>query len=208
MHTRLKTLFLATRNGHKKREVQQILGANVLLLDETEFPQLPEIQEIGTTFEANARLKAEGISRHISTWVLADDSGLEVDALDGEPGIYSARYAGAQRSDLENTNLVLKRMENIPWIERSARFWCFLALAREGKSVAVFEGCIEGMISREIEGEGGFGYDPIFIPQGYEKTFGTLSQKTKNEISHRACALRKFALWWQQFTEESCTKES
>ncbi|MFZ4115504.1 MAG: RdgB/HAM1 family non-canonical purine NTP pyrophosphatase [Chthoniobacterales bacterium] len=190
------TLFLATRNRHKTLEIQKMLGDAVIVTDAT-GSSLPEIEETGATFEANARLKAEGISEHVSGWVLSDDSGLEVDALSGEPGIYSARYAGPGRSDLENTELVLKKMSAIPQHQRGARFRCVLAVARDGKTMAVFEGTVEGTLATEISGEGGFGYDPIFIPQGYSKTFGHLSEEVKNDISHRSCALKKFIVWWR-----------
>ncbi len=197
------TLFLATRNKHKTREIQKMLGDTVIVTDATGFPELPEIEETGATFEANARLKAEGSSQHVPGWVLADDSGLEVDALSGEPGIYSARYAGPERSDLENTELVLKKMNGVPKQQRGARFRCVLAVARHGKTMAVFEGCVEGILATEIMGEGGFGYDPIFIPQGYSTTFGHLSDEIKNTISHRSCALKKFVVWWQQAVASS-----
>ena len=192
------SLFLATRNKHKTYEIQKMFGETAHVLDITTFPALPEIEETGMTFEANAILKAEGISLHVPGWVLADDSGLEVDALNGEPGIYSARYAGPGRSDLENTLLVIKKMDGIPKFQRGARFRCVLALAREGKTVALFDGAVEGSLITELEGEGGFGYDPIFIPQGYSQTFGQLSEEIKNRISHRACALEQFKEWWKE----------
>jgi XTP/dITP diphosphohydrolase len=192
------TLLLATRNKHKTHEIQKMLGGSADVTDVTTFPALPEIEETGMTFEANAILKAKGISLHVPGWVLADDSGLEVDALGGEPGIYSARYSGPGCSDLENTLLVLKKMDGIPELQRGARFRCVLALAREGKTVALFDGTVEGSLTREIEGEGGFGYDPIFIPQGYSETFGQLSEEIKNRISHRACALEQFKEWWKE----------
>lgn len=189
-------LFLATRNRHKTAEIQTMLGSGVVVRDATEIPELPEIEETGTTFEANARLKAEGISVHLSGLILADDSGLEVDALGGEPGIYSARYAGPGCTDLQNTKLVLEKMESVPQEKRSARFRCVLAVARDGKTIATFDGTVEGRLTTEITGEGGFGYDPIFIPEGYEKTFGELSSEVKHSMSHRARALEQFRAWW------------
>ena len=127
---------------------------------------------------------------------MSDDSGLEVDMLCGEPGIYSARYAGAGRSDLENTELVLKKMSGVPEHQRGARFRCVLAVALQGKTMAVFDGCVEGKLTTEITGEGGFGYDPIFIPQGYSESFGHLSEEIKNSISHRGRALEQFRAWF------------
>ncbi len=191
-------LFLATRNTHKTSEIQTILGTSVAVVDATSFPELPEIEETGTTFEANARLKAEGISQHVPGWVLADDSGLEVDALAGEPGIYSARYGGPGCTDLQNTERVLQKMSDIPANQRTARFRCVLAIARDGKTEATFDGTIEGRLTSEINGAGGFGYDPIFIPEGYEKSFGELPSALKNSMSHRARALELFRTWWEQ----------
>lgn len=191
-------LFLATRNRHKTREIQTMLGMSVVVQDATEVPELPEIEETGKTFEANARLKAEGISKHIPGFVLADDSGLEVDTLGGEPGIYSARYAGPGCTDLQNTELVLEKMSEVPLEKRSARFRCVLAVACDGKTIATFDGTIEGRLANKISGEGGFGYDPIFIPEGYEKTFGELSSDIKNSMSHRARALEQFREWWKK----------
>lgn len=192
------SFFLATRNRHKTREIQTMLGDQVIVQDATEVPELPEIEETGTTFEANARLKAEGISKHIPGFVLAYDSGLEVDALGREPGIYSARYAGPGCTDLQNTELVLEKMKAVPVEKRSARFRCVLAVARDGKTIATFDGTVEGRLATQIEGEGGFGYDPIFIPEGYEKTFGELSSDIKHSMSHRARALEQFRRWWKK----------
>jgi XTP/dITP diphosphohydrolase len=174
-----------------------MLGERVVVRDATELPELPEIEETGTSFEANARLKAEGISRHVSGLVVADDSGLEVDALGGEPGIYSARYAGPGCTDLQNTQLVLEKMRGVSPKERTARFHCLLAVARDGQTIATFHGTVEGNLTEEMKGEAGFGYDPIFIPLGYQKSFGELSSELKNSISHRARALKKFCAWWQ-----------
>ena len=195
-------LFLATRNRHKTREIQTMLGEGVVVVDATGVPELPEIEETGITFEANARLKAEGISQHISGLVLADDSGLEVDALGGEPGIYSARYAGAGCTDLQNTELVLEKMQKIPSEQRAARFRCLLAVARDGKTIATFDGTVEGKLTTEITGEGGFGYDPIFIPEGYEKSFGEFPSELKNSMSHRGRTLEQFRAWWKAERQE------
>ena len=197
-------LFLASRNRHKTGEIQTILGEGVRVSDATEFPELPEIDETGDTFEANARLKAEGISHCVEGWVLADDSGIEVDALGGEPGIYSARYAGPGCTDLQNTELVLEKMKGISQAERTARFRCVLAVASGGKTVATFDGTVEGILTTEITGEGGFGYDPIFIPEGYEKSFGELPSSLKNSMSHRGRALELFRIWWEEQLDQGC----
>jgi len=193
------TILLATRNKHKTREIQTMLGEGVLVVDATEMNHLPEIEETGVTFEANSKLKAEGISRFVDGIVLADDSGIEVDALGKEPGVYSARYAGPGCTDEQNTALVLKKMKGFPDEVRTARFRCVLAVAEKGVTLAVFHGTVEGILSHDVCGEGGFGYDPIFKPffeGGYDRTFGELSSEIKHTMSHRSRALAQFQEWW------------
>jgi XTP/dITP diphosphohydrolase len=191
------SILLATRNRHKTREIQSMLGEGVIVTDATEFDHLPEVEETGVTFEENSKLKAEGISLHVEGIVLADDSGLEVDALGKEPGVYSARYAGPGCTDEANTALVLKKMKGFPDEVRSARFRCVLAVAEKGVTLAVFDGTVEGMLAHEMRGEGGFGYDPIFMPLGYHQTFGELSSELKHTMSHRSRALAQFREWWK-----------
>lgn len=190
------SIFLATRNRHKTREIQEMLGSGVLVSDATTVSELPEIEETGTTFEANSRLKAEGISLHVPGIVLADDSGLEVDALGKKPGVYSARYAGPGCTDEQNTDLVLERTKGVPHERRTARFRCVLAVAENGVTLAIFDGTVEGILSTEARGAGGFGYDPIFMPLGYGETFGELSSEIKHGMSHRSRALAQFQQWW------------
>jgi XTP/dITP diphosphohydrolase len=173
-----------------------MLGAGVLVTDATEGGNLPEIEETGVTFQENSKLKAERISLHVDGIVLADDSGLEVDALGKEPGVYSARYAGPGCTDEANTALVLRKMEGVAGELRSARFRCVLAVAEKGVTLAVFDGSVEGMLSTEVRGEGGFGYDPIFMPLGYSETFGELPSEVKHTMSHRSRALQQFRDWW------------
>jgi len=189
-------ILLATRNRHKTREIQTMLGEGVVVTDATQYEHLPEVEETGVTFEENSRLKAEGISRHVSGLVLADDSGLEVDALGKEPGVYSARYAGPGCTDEANTALVLRKMKGFPNEVRAARFRCVLAVAQNGITLAVFDGTVEGILAHEVRGEGGFGYDPIFMPLGYDLTFGELSADIKHSMSHRSRALSQFREWW------------
>ena len=192
-------ILLATRNKHKTQEIQTMLGERVIVTDVTLHAHLPEIEETGITFEENSKLKAEGISRHVKGIVLADDSGLEVDALGKEPGIYSARYAGPECTDEANTALVLKKMKGFPDEVRTARFRCVLAVAENGVTLAVFDGTVEGILAHEVKGEGGFGYDPIFMPliNGVcEQTFGELSSEIKHSMSHRSRALAQFRVWW------------
>jgi len=192
----LPKILLATRNRHKTREIQIMLGAGVIVTDATEHAHLPEIEETGVTFEENSKLKAEGISRHVSGIVLADDSGLEVDALGKEPGVYSARYAGPNCTDEANTALVLSKMKGFPHEVRTARFRCVLAVAQNGETLAVFDGTVEGTLAHEVRGEGGFGYDPIFMPLGHDQTFGELSAEIKHTMSHRSRAMAQFKEWW------------
>ena len=198
-------ILLATRNCHKTREIREMLGEGVTVTDATEREDLPEIEETGTTFAENARLKAEGISLRVGGIVLADDSGLEVDALGGEPGVYSARYAAsavaegivsAPSLDEANTELVLKKMEGVPHAKRTARFRCVLAVASGGKTLALFDGSVEGFLATEVKGKGGFGYDPIFLPLGHTQSFGELPSGIKHDMSHRSRALAQFREWW------------
>jgi XTP/dITP diphosphohydrolase len=189
-------ILLATRNKHKTREIQTMLGDGVIVTDTTQHEHLPEIEETGTTFEENSKLKAEGISLHVSGIVLADDSGLEVDALGKEPGVYSARYAGPGCTDEENTALVLRKMKGFPDEVRTARFRCVLAVAENGVTLATFDGTVEGTLAHQVRGEGGFGYDPIFMPIGYKESFGELSSEIKHSMSHRSRALARFRAWW------------
>ena len=185
-------LVVATRNRHKTREIQHILGAGFTVRDLEAHPEVVEIQESGSSFEENAKLKALAVSRHLPALVIADDSGLEVDALGGAPGIYSARYAGPKATDKEKIDKLLRELWRVraPDDRRRARFRCVVALARNGDLLGTFEGIVEGRISHGVRGDSGFGYDPIFIPDGFERTFGELPTELKNTISHRAKAIR------------------
>jgi XTP/dITP diphosphohydrolase len=189
----MQPLIIATRNGHKTREIQRILGADFAVCDLSAYPGAPETAESGKTFQENAALKATAASRQLPGLVVADDSGLEVDALGGAPGIYSARYAGQNATDKQNIDKLLAELGRIESAKRSARFRCVIALAREGKLLGVFEGVVEGMIIDSPRGTNGFGYDPIFVPQEFEQTFGELPAQVKNRISHRERAIRLFA---------------
>lgn len=183
-------LILATRNAHKTEEIRHILGDRFEVLDVTSFPDLPEIEETGTTFLENARLKALGISRRIDGWVLADDSGLEVDALGGAPGVWSSSYGGEEGNHAKNNERLIREMAGIT--ERSARFRCTLVLAKNGEEKGVFTGTVEGRIAESPSGNGGFGYDPLFIPSGHSTTMADLGAAVKSTLSHRAMAIRDF----------------
>lgn len=183
----LPNLTLATRNAHKTEEIRQILGDRFSINDVRSFPDLPEIEETGTTFVENARLKAMGISSHVPGWVLADDSGLEVDALNGAPGVWSSSFGGEEGNHAKNNARLMDEMlgkEN-----RAARFRCTLVLAKDGREIGVFFGTVEGKIAKEGSGEDGFGYDPYFIPDGYERSLAQLGAEVKNLLSHRANAI-------------------
>lgn len=183
-------LFLASRNAHKTREFAQMLGAEFTLRDLRIHPEISEVIEDGRTLVENARLKAVTISEQLPGLVLADDSGLEVDSLGGAPGVYSARYAGEDATDEMNRRKLLAETNRLsPGSSRMARFRCVLALARKGEVLATFEGAVEGRIISEARGEGGFGYDPLFVPNEFEKTFAELLPAEKNAISHRAAAV-------------------
>lgn len=183
-------LILATRNAHKTSEIRHLLGDRFDVSDVTSFPDLPEIEETGSSFLENARLKALGISRLIAAWVLADDSGLEVDALGGAPGVWSSSYGGEEGNHAMNNARLIRDMAGKS--DRSARFRCTLVLARDGGEKAVFSGTVEGTIAESPSGNGGFGYDPLFIPAGHTATMADLGDEVKSTLSHRAEAIRAF----------------
>ncbi len=191
----LPTLLLATRNTHKTSEIARMLAGRFKVVDLTAHPSAPEVEETGDTFEQNAALKACAGSAFLGGWALADDSGIEVDALGGAPGVRSARYAGESATDSENNDLLLKNLLPFRGKDRSGRFRCVLALARDGQLIATFAGAVEGVIVNELKGSAGFGYDPMFVPAGYCETFGQLPAEVKNQISHRSRALSQFAAW-------------
>ena len=188
-------LVVATRNRHKTREIQHTLGPEFKVRDLGAHPDVSEIRESGTSFEENSKLKALAASRQLPALVIADDSGLEVDALGGAPGIYSARYAGANATERDKIDKLLRELARVRATAhgRRARFRCVVALARNGNLLGTFEGIVEGGIAGKARGDSGFGYDPIFVPYGFEQTFGELPAEVKNTISHRAKAIRALA---------------
>lgn len=194
----LHLLLIATRNRNKLREISELLGSDFELLGMDSLSKVPDIEESGDTFEANARLKAEFISEFFSDWVLADDSGLEVDALGGAPGVFSARFAGKGATDAENRALLLRRLDEkgVQRRQRTARFRCVLALAKAGKTILTVSGTVEGTIAEAERGRDGFGYDSLFVPVGYSNSFCELSLKIKNKISHRGRALQELRRIW------------
>ena len=189
----MQKLLVATGNSHKTDEIRAILGAGYVVSDLKAHPELPEVEETGTTFLENATLKAVEISKQVEGLILSDDSGLEVDALGGEPGVYSSRYAGEAGNDAANNKKLLHELQGKD--SRTARFRCVMVLAQDGEVLTSFDGAVEGRMLSELHGEGGFGYDPLFVPDGYEQTFSQLSEGIKNQLSHRAVAMQKVVAW-------------
>jgi XTP/dITP diphosphohydrolase len=206
----LKSLVLATRNAHKVEEIRDALGNDFQYLTLADFPGAPDISENGASFAENAALKSRGIAdwllRNFQAFaadgefaVLADDSGLEVDALNGAPGIHSARFAAEEfglkgnAPDAANNAKLLQLLAQTPPEQRRARFKCVLALTRADLSATFFQGACEGRIGYLPRGASGFGYDPLFIPDGFDRAFAELGAETKSRVSHRARALESLA---------------
>ena len=187
------SLIVATRNAKKKREILEILGdLPIALHDLSEYPAAPEVVEDGTTFEANARKKAVETAKALGQWVLGEDSGLVVPALNGRPGVYSARFAGKQGDDAANNARLLAELAPLPDDRRAAYYVCTAALADpSGEVRGVVEGRCHGVILKDFRGQGGFGYDPLFLIPEWRQTFGELTPRVKNALSHRARALEQ-----------------
>jgi len=198
-------IVLATRNRKKIEEIRRItsdMGISVFTLDD--FPECPEVEENGATFEENAVKKAVAIAQCTNKPSLADDSGLEVYALGGAPGTFSARFAGQDADDRKNMEKLLHELMSRGEAERKARFVCCIAMAFSDGNVRTFFGYTEGTIGREPKGSRGFGYDPLFYPEGNDRTFAEMSNEEKDAISHRGRALRAFL----QFLKEEMGKEN
>ena len=188
----MKKIIIATGNKGKAKEFETLfspLGYEVLTLHDLEGAT--DVEETGTTFEENAILKAEALCKQFDTMVISDDSGLMIDALDGRPGVYSARYAGEQKNDNANIDKVLEELMDVPEEERTARFYCALAVAVPGEDTLTVSGTVEGRIANSRQGENGFGYDPVFYVPDLGKMMAELKPEEKNAISHRANALKK-----------------
>jgi len=193
----MKEIIIATKNAGKVKEFQKLFSEKAITIKSLlDFKNCPDIEENGETFVENAVIKAKAIAHYFNKVAIADDSGLAIDALDGKPGVYSARYAGEQKNDQDNMEKVLRELEGVPFAERTARFHCALAVAFPDGRTKVVEGTCEGYISEEPKGTHGFGYDPIFYVPDKEKTMAELSGEEKNEISHRANALKKLLEEW------------
>ena len=190
-----RRLLISTRNAHKVDEIREILGSNFIISDLSALSGFPEMEETGFTFQENAAIKALAASARFDGWVIADDSGLEVDALNGAPGIRSARFSGESSTDASNRALLLEKLISVRGKSRSARFRCVISLARQGEILANFSGSVEGVIIPQEKGTGGFGYDSLFVPDGHCETFAQLGSEIKNSLSHRARALSELKNW-------------
>ncbi|MFE0298155.1 XTP/dITP diphosphatase [Priestia megaterium] len=190
----MREIIIATKNAGKVKDFETLFSPKGFkvksLLD---FPEIEDVEETGVTFAENATLKAEAISSALNKPVIADDSGLAIDALNGEPGVYSARYAGENKDDNANIEKVLQKLNDVPFEKRTARFHCALAIAVPGKRTEIVEGTCEGHILEEKRGGNGFGYDPIFFVEKWRCSMAELTKGQKNQISHRANALKKLA---------------
>lgn len=189
----MPTLLVASRNRKKVDELADLLAMPDLQLRRlTDIPDAPDVEETGATFAENAALKAITLARYSRHWTIADDSGIEVDALGGAPGVRSARYAGESATDEQNNARLLEQLADVPDLQRTARYVCHLAVADPTGEIRLrAEEYCRGRILREPQGEGGFGYDPLFLLPEYHRTFGQLSPLVKSALSHRARALRK-----------------
>jgi XTP/dITP diphosphohydrolase len=193
----MQTLLVATWNTHKTKEIGQILGSGWNVRDLTTLADAPRVEETGSTFAENAALKAVAISDSFPELVLADDSGLAVDALNGEPGVYSARFAGVDATDAQNRSKLIGLLKTLPAREFPARFRCEMVLANKGEVQGSFSGTLEGVVVPRERGDHGFGYDSMFIPTGYSETFAELPSEIKNSLSHRARALGQVVAFLQ-----------
>jgi len=193
----MKKIVLATANTHKVIEFQRILNEllpDLELVAASQFPGVPEIEETGSTFAENALIKARAINEFTNLPALADDSGLVVEALNGAPGIFSARYAGINADDKANVMKLLNEIKGLDQSLLSAKFECSIALVDKSQDLELLvDGQMPGQVIKEVRGENGFGYDPIFVPQGLTKTSSELSDADKDKISHRGIALRKMS---------------
>ena len=203
----MRRLLLATNNAHKVREIRAILGGlDIEVVDSSSLADAPDPVEDGQTLAENAIIKARAFHEATGEWALADDSGLEIDALDGAPGVISARFAGKECTFADNNNKVLGLMSEIPEAGRSARFRCVAALVTGHDSAETFDGTVEGVITQTAVGEGGFGYDPIFYSNELNCTFAEVPAAEKNRISHRGLAFRRAAGRIKEILESDLNK--
>jgi XTP/dITP diphosphohydrolase len=196
----VKRLLIATGNRHKTDEIRSILGQGWEVKDLADYPGVTPAEETGVTFDQNAALKAVHVSSAVQdTLVLSDDSGLEVDALEGAPGVRSARYAGENATDADNRAKLKRDLAETAARHKkppfTARFRCCMVLAEKGAVLGTFSGSVEGTLLTQEQGTGGFGYDALFVPRGYDASFGVLPSEVKNQLSHRSRALQEVVAW-------------
>ncbi|MFC1554713.1 XTP/dITP diphosphatase [candidate division KSB1 bacterium] len=199
----IKQLLIATNNKGKVVEIIPLLeGIAAYVISLADLENRIEVEETGNTFTENAVLKAETLFEKTGIITLADDSGIEVDAIGGRPGVYSARFAGEETDSQKNNALLLEMLKDVPEDKRTARFRCVMALALP-VGTRIFDGAVEGIIVEKPQGDYGFGYDPVFRPDGYDKTFGELGKPVKFEISHRTRALNKVIDFLKNYSDNS-----
>ena len=202
MVTEKTEIVLGTRNHGKIAEFRSLLrGVPVKVLSFKDFEDIPDVEEDGTTFRENAAKKARAISRATGRVAVSDDSGLVIDYLDGQPGVYSARFAGEKATGRENSRKVLRLLDCVPWEERNARFVCVMCASNANGKMIYAEGVCHGKICFEMKGSHGFGYDPIFVPDGHRVTMAEMSFDQKNRISHRAEATDRFRSIFREFLD-------
>ena len=202
IHRREKTLVIATRNPDKLSEIREILAdTGIDIVSVSDFEGVPEVEETGATLEENALLKARAVHRATGLPALADDTGLEVDALGGRPGVYSSRYAGENATYADNVRKLLQELEGVPAEQRTARFRCVAAFVTDHHE-ETSEGICEGVIIQEPRGEKGFGYDPVFYLPEFGKTYAEMTPEEKNRVSHRAKALNRMKEKLERFFGE------
>ncbi len=195
---KLPLLVVATRNAHKTGEIRAMLEGKWEVKDLSAFPEAPPVDETGVTFTENATLKAVSASKHIPGVILADDSGLEVDVLGGRPGVWSSSFGGEEGNHEKNNAHMMAELAKAgvkKGDKPAARFRCVMILAKDGQVLAEFSGTVEGRMLTELTGQGGFGYDPLFVPNGYEQSFAELPMEVKNSMSHRGRALAQVVEW-------------
>ncbi len=198
----LPLLVVATRNAHKTGEIRAMLAGKWEVKDLSAFPAAPPVDETGVTFTENATLKAVSASKHIPGVILADDSGLEVDVLGGRPGVWSSSFGGEEGNHEKNNAHMMAELAKAgvkKGDKPSARFRCVMILAKDGQVLAEFSGAVEGHMLTELTGQGGFGYDPLFVPNGYEQSFAELPMAVKNSMSHRGRALAQVVEWIKRY---------
>lgn len=196
----MKTIVFATKNKDKVKEIKEIMGQNIHVITMEEAGIHIDVVEDGATFQENAIKKAQEIRKISGHIVMADDSGLEIDYFDKAPGVYSSRYLGETTPYEEKNQIILEKMKDVPIENRGARFVCAIAMAYEDETITT-QGVMEGIIGNKAVGSGGFGYDPIFYPEGFESSSADLPAKLKNEISHRGKALRAMKIQLKQVLE-------